>query len=180
MYTLSDFQRYQALQSLLLLSDQHPSELMDKMLMLLSEDEKLVFFFQGLFIDRLPADVRSHLHTKPINNPWKMAHAPCADVLLTIRGKSGAVHTLSDECRQDVNALQLKDLLRGRKSVSTASSNPSLGSSECWYHCCWGDEVTQCMSPCSYLGTKGRHYLNTIPSNSTSNNLIFLRNILSS
>ena len=57
MYMLSDFQRYQALQSLPLLSDQRPSELMDKMLVLLPEDEKPGFFFRGLFMDRLLADI---------------------------------------------------------------------------------------------------------------------------
>ena len=51
MYTLSDFQRYQALKSLPLLSDQRPSELMDKMLILLHENEKPGFFFRGLFMD---------------------------------------------------------------------------------------------------------------------------------
>ena len=60
MYTLSDFQRYQALQSLPLLSDQRPSELVDKMLVLLREDKKPGFFFRGLFMDRLPADIRAH------------------------------------------------------------------------------------------------------------------------
>ena len=44
MYSQSDFQRYQALQSFPLLSDQHPSELMAKMLVLLPEDEKPGFF----------------------------------------------------------------------------------------------------------------------------------------
>ena len=45
MFSLSDFQRYQALQSLSLLFDQSPSELMDKMLVLLPGDEKPGFFF---------------------------------------------------------------------------------------------------------------------------------------
>ena len=61
MYTLSDFQRYQALQSLPLLSDQRHSELLDKMLVLLPEDERPGFFFWGLFMDRLPADIQAHL-----------------------------------------------------------------------------------------------------------------------
>ena len=39
MYSLNDFRRYQALQSLPLLSDQCPTELMDKMLILLFEDK---------------------------------------------------------------------------------------------------------------------------------------------
>ena len=75
MYTLSDFQRYQALQSLPLLSDQCPSELMDKMLVLLPEDEKPGFFFRGLFMDSLPADIRAHLNllSESINDPRRMA-----------------------------------------------------------------------------------------------------------
>ena len=73
MYTLSDFQRYQALQSLPLLSDQRPSELMDKMLILLPEDEKPGFFFCGLFMDRLPANVQAHILSESINDPRGMA-----------------------------------------------------------------------------------------------------------
>jgi len=65
----SDFQPYQALQSLPLLSDQRPSELMDKMLILLPKEEKPGFFFRGLFMDRLPADIRSHLLTESISDP---------------------------------------------------------------------------------------------------------------
>ena len=57
MYSLSDFQRYQALQSLPLMSDHRPLELMDKMLILLPEDEKPGFFCRGLFLDHLPADI---------------------------------------------------------------------------------------------------------------------------
>jgi len=46
---MSDFQRYhQALQSLPLLSEQRPSELMDKMLILLPEDEQQGFFLQRI------------------------------------------------------------------------------------------------------------------------------------
>ena len=40
MYTLSNFQRFQALQSIPVLTDLRPSELMDKMLALLPDDRK--------------------------------------------------------------------------------------------------------------------------------------------
>ena len=46
---------------------------MDKMLILLMEDEKPGFCFCGLFIDRLPADVRAHLLSESINDPHGMA-----------------------------------------------------------------------------------------------------------
>ena len=69
MYTLSDFQCYQALQSIPVIFDQRPSELMDKMLVLLPEDEKPGLFFHRLFMDKLPA----HLLNESISNPWGMA-----------------------------------------------------------------------------------------------------------
>ena len=125
MYSLSDFQRYQALQSLPLLSDQRPSELMDKMLMLLPEEEKPGFFFRGLFMDRLPADIRSHLLTESISDPRRMALR--ADELWTIRGKSSTVHMVSDEDFQEVNALQCKVSSGGRKTKPVPSPNPSHG-----------------------------------------------------
>ena len=50
--------------------DQRPSELMDKMLVHLPEDEKPGFFFLGLFMDRLPADVCSYLLIELILDEW--------------------------------------------------------------------------------------------------------------
>ena len=69
MFTLSDFECYQAVQSIPVIFDQRPSELMDKMLVLLPEDEKPGFFFHRLFMDKLPA----HLLNESISNPWRMA-----------------------------------------------------------------------------------------------------------
>ena len=62
MYSLRDFQIDQALQRLPFLFDQCPYELMDKMLVLLPEDDKKPgFFFRGLFMDCLSADIQAHL-----------------------------------------------------------------------------------------------------------------------
>ena len=90
MYSLSDFQHYQALQSFPVLSDQRPSELMDKMLILFPEEEKPGFYFEGLFMDRLPANIRSHLLTESISNPQRMALQ--ADELWTIPEKPADVY----------------------------------------------------------------------------------------
>ena len=46
---------------------------MDKMLVLLPEDEKPGFLFLGLFMDCLPADICSHLLTESIADPRRMA-----------------------------------------------------------------------------------------------------------
>ena len=101
-------------------------------------------------MDRLPADIRSHLLTESISDPRRMALR--ADELWTIRGKSSTVHMVSDENFLEVNALQRKVSSGGRKTKPTPSPNPSCGSSECWYHRCWGDDATQCRALCSYSG----------------------------
>ena len=61
------------------------------------------------------------------------------------------------------------------------SSNPSYGSSECWYHQLWGDEAP-CLELPVHIWDTNQHgdYLNTIPADLTSTNLIFLRNTFSS
>ena len=89
MCSLSEFQGYQALQSLPLLSDQRPSELMDKMLILLPKDDTPGFFFRGLFMDRLPGDIHAHLLSESISNPRRMVLR--ADKLWTIYGLSVSV-----------------------------------------------------------------------------------------
>ena len=154
MYTLSDFQRYQALQSLPLLSDQRPSELMDKMLILLPEDEKPGFFFRGLFMDRLPSDIRAHLLSESINDPRRMALR--ADELWMVRGRSVPVQVISDQY-EDVNALPRRSSSSrsgGRSSVPRSSSRAEddRGSGVCWYHRRWGDAASKCRAPCSRSG----------------------------
>ena len=69
MYFLSKFQWYQASQSLPLLSDQCPSELMNKMFVLLPEDKKPGFFFRGLFMDPLLDNIQAHLLSESIYDP---------------------------------------------------------------------------------------------------------------
>ena len=121
MYMLSDFQRYQALQSLPLLSDQRPSELMDKKLVLLPEGEKPGFFFRGFFMDRLLADIRAHLLWESISDPRRMALR--ADELWTIRGRSVPVQALSEQF-EDVYALPRRN--SSTRSVPRFSSRLSV------------------------------------------------------
>jgi len=84
---------------------------MDKMLVLLPEDEKPGFFFRGLFMDRLPADIRAHLLSESISDPRRMALR--ADELLMVRGRSVPVQVLSDSlwmfmlCRGEIRPLDL-------------------------------------------------------------------------
>ena len=102
------------------------------------------------------------------------------DELWTIDGKSGTVHILFDECLQDVNALQRKGSSGGWKSASTASSNPSCGSSDIVIT---APGKTKQPSEGPHVPTwqtnQWRGLLNTIPTDSSSNNLIFLKKVLS-
>ena len=53
--------------------------------------------------DRLPADVRAHLLSESINDPFGMAQR--ADELWTIQGWGASVQTLCDDKFDEVNAL---------------------------------------------------------------------------
>ena len=46
---------------------------MDAMLALLPEDEKPSCLFQGLFLERLPVEMRDHLVSREFKNPNEMA-----------------------------------------------------------------------------------------------------------
>ena len=141
MYTLSNFQRYQALQSIPVLTDQRPSELMDKMLVLLPKDVKPGFFFLGLFMDCLPADICSHLLTELIADPRLMATR--ADKLWTVQDLR-QVEDISLVSRSS----RTRSSSSGTRSSSPGRSTSLSPSSECWYHRNWGNQANQCRSPC--------------------------------
>ena len=133
---------------------------MDKMLILLPEDEKPGFFFRGLFPDRLPTDVRAHLLSESISDARGMALR--ADELWSVRCQSVLVQVLSDQQVEDVYALprdsSSRTGARGSWTRSTSRSTAvddgrrSRAASVCWYYRRWGAEANQCRSPCSYSG----------------------------
>ena len=55
------------------LGDCHPTALMDAVYALLPEDEKPGCLFQGLFLERLPVEMRDHLVSREFKNPSEMA-----------------------------------------------------------------------------------------------------------
>ena len=73
LYSLNDYQRFEALVSLLLSGDQKPSHLMNRMLALLPDNYKPDFILRGLFLRRLPIEVRSHLLQERIADPCALA-----------------------------------------------------------------------------------------------------------
>ena len=67
----------------------------NKMLVFLPEDEKAGFFFQGLFMNHLPADMWMEWITDP---QWM---ATRADKLLTVCGRVNTVQSLSSQVFED-------------------------------------------------------------------------------
>ena len=111
------------MQSLPLLSNQRPSELLDKMLILLPEDEKHGLFFRELFMDQLPTDIRAHLLSEFISDPRRMALR--ADELWTIPGRS--IPVLSDQCK-DVYALPCRNSSTRSGACGSVPRSDSLSS----------------------------------------------------
>ena len=95
LYTLNDYQRFEALVSLTLSGDQKPSHLMNRMLALLPDDYKPDFVLRGLFLRRLPIDVRSHLLREKVDDPREMSLK--ADELYNSRVSPSAVNLLADD-----------------------------------------------------------------------------------
>ena len=73
LYSLNNYQRFEALVSLPLTGDQKPSHLMNRMLALLADDYKPDFILRGLFLCCLPIEVRSHLLQEKISDPRALA-----------------------------------------------------------------------------------------------------------
>ena len=73
LYSLNDYQRFEALISLTLTSDQKPSHLMNRMLALLPDNYKPDFILHGFFLRRLPIEVRSHCLQEKISDPHALA-----------------------------------------------------------------------------------------------------------
>ena len=144
--------------SLPLSGDQKPSHLMNKMLALLQEDFKPGFIFRGLFLRRLPAEVRAHLLQEDIADPRALG-LKAEELYHSL--VSSSVNVLSSEETlepQIVNAVRgSSSASRGhRSSVSSTSSSAtasrSPAASLCWYHRSHGENALHCRKPCSWSG----------------------------
>ena len=173
LYMLNDYQRFESLVSLTLSGDQKPSHLMNRMLALYPDDHKPDFVLRGLFLRRLPMDVRSHLLREKVDDPIEMALK--ADELHQSRVSSSAVNILADDPGDtQVNLVSnhakvplrsgsawnppfRRSQTRNRspsRSQTTAPSSKSSTSGICWYHRKHGDNASNCREPCSFSGNK--------------------------
>ena len=122
LYTLNDYQRFESLVSLSLSGDQKPSHLMNRMLALYPDDFKPDFVLRGLFLRRLPMDMRAHLLREKVDDPIEMALK--ADELHQSRVSSSAVNILADH-PDDAQVNQVSNRARVPvRSVSVKSLPP--------------------------------------------------------
>ena len=157
-YALNAYQKFESVISLPLSGDQKPSHLMNRMLALVPEDFKPGFIFQGLFLRRLPAEVRAHLLQEDIADPRALSLK--ADKLYHSL-VSSSVNVLSSEETLDpqiVNAVRgSSSASRGRRSsvsstLSSATTSRCPASSLCWYHRSHRENALNCCKPCSWSG----------------------------
>ena len=181
LYTLNDYQRFEALVSLPLSGDQKPSHLMNRMLALLPDDYKPDFILRGLFLRRLPIDVRSHLLREKVDDPRALALK--ADKLYQSRVSPSAMNLLSDDfgdalqvnlvsSRAKVpsrpgtpkisNSVKIPPSRRSQTRTRSPSRSPTPAPSSrsptlpgfCWFHKKHGVKATNCRTPCSFSGNE--------------------------
>lgn len=147
-YTLSRWQRVNKLIHHPALGDQRPTALMDAMLALLPENEAPGSLFLGLFLERLPVEMRDHLVSKEFKTPskmvlhadklWDARRAQTADSFLTAAATSPARSRTRD---------------RGDSSPTRRNQTPGpAASGECYFHKRFGVSANNCRPPCSFQG----------------------------
>ena len=139
LYTLNDYQRFQALVSLPLSGDQKPSHLMNRMLALLPDNFKPDLILCGLFLQHLPIDVCSHLLWEKGSDPWALALK--ADELYRSRLSSSSMNLFLEVLEDSLQVNAVSSSARPPKApLSRRSSTPALSSRSltppgaCWFN----------------------------------------------
>ena len=141
-FLLMDAQRAARLLHMLGLGDDKPSQLMDRMLILLG-DHQSGFLFREIFMQQLPTDIRTILTQAKITDHRELAIA--VDVLWA--ANNPGVQAIHGPCHRSGRTTT------DRTSAHTGTSNPETPG-VCYFHQCFGDVTRQCRPPCSFT-TKG-------------------------
>ena len=130
---------------------------MNRMLAILPDDYKPDFILRGLFLQRLPIDVHSHLLPEKVTDPQALAlkadklyqsriSSSWVNLLSEIFDKSLQVNTVSSRARPP------KTPLSRRSQTPAPTSRPSTPSGACWIHKKHGDKAVTCRKPSSPAG----------------------------
>jgi hypothetical protein len=150
-YTVSKWARMYQLIHHPGLGDQRPSQLMDKMLALLSTNTKPDEVFMGLFMDRLPVEMRAQLSLQDYESPRHLAAA--ADLIWDARGPVAAIPPSVNAVR-DGRGRSRSPGGRGRGGRRSRGSTPGPGreSGLCFYHRRFAEKAHRCEPPCTWAG----------------------------
>ena len=145
-YTLSRWQRVNKLIHHPSLGDQRPTALMDAMLALLPDDEVPGSLFLGLFLERLPVEMRDHLVAKDFKTPSDMAlHA---DKLWDAR-KTQVADSLLAAASTSPSRARGRERSDGSPTRRNQTPGPA-GSGNCYFHKRFGTAASNCRPPCSF------------------------------
>ena len=133
-FSLSDPEKADRLLDMTGLGDQTPSQLVDRMLMLVPAGQNPGFLVRQLFMRQLPADVRAHLaqSSKTGTTPEALRELALeADRYFTSLGsKVSSVSETSHEAT-DTNAVSSRRRF-------------------CWFHAKFGAKALKCLPPCDW------------------------------
>ena len=175
-HQLTDFQRVEKLHQLEPLGGRKPSELLAIMLEICPRGQDTSLFFQYLFLQRLPRELRIMLAEDDHADLRKTAEK--ADNLWAIHAKQShdVVAAVEPEADSDIVAAipSRGNGARGggrsggsrgggargggrapnsnQQDVSTPRSLAQQSAGLCFYHWSFGDKATKCRSPCSWQG----------------------------
>jgi hypothetical protein len=137
------------------LGDQRPSHLMDQMLALLSPATVPGEVFMGLYMDRLPVEMRAGLGTMDFEGPRDLAAA--ADLIWDARGLSAsglssvaAVGTGRQSSRSPTP--RAPGGRQGRRRPATPASSSGASSGLCYFHRRYAEQAHRCEPPCNWSG----------------------------
>jgi hypothetical protein len=130
------------------LGDQRPSQLMDKMLALLSAGTKPDEVFMGLYMDRLPVDMRAQLSLQDYESPRHLAAA--ADLIWDARGPTAgippAVNAVGRESRNRSRSPSGRGG-GGKQRRRGATPGPGGEKMLCFYHRRFAEKAHRCEPP---------------------------------
>jgi hypothetical protein len=136
------------------IGDGRPSHLLDAMVALLPDGEPQGKIFQGLFLEKLPLEIRDHLMAAKHESARAMAAH--ADQLWD--GRQGSQQVRGISAVQPLAPRRQQAAPQRRRSPSTRrplrAQMPQVAAAGglCWYHTNFAGKAHQCEQPCNWSG----------------------------
>ena len=163
---LNDFACPEAIAYLPLTGNMQPSNLMSRMLGLLSASHEPCFFLRTAFLKRLPANIRAHLVHNRTSDPLTLtlradkvfqsfeSYASTKNHVSStlVLGNDFSVHAVHRQASSRAPCSSTPGTRSGHAPAAPSASCRLDSPSLCWYtrsHC---DQAQKCLAPCSWSG----------------------------